>query len=31
MMWDAQVFDLDGWIIPAGLPEDRLARVPRTS
>ncbi|WP_375688120.1 extracellular solute-binding protein [Pseudooceanicola sp. LIPI14-2-Ac024] len=27
MMWDAQVFDLDGWIIPEGLPEDRLARV----
>ena len=27
MMWDAQVFDLDGWIIPAGLPEERLARV----
>lgn len=27
MMWDAQVFDLDGWIVPAGLPEDRLARV----
>ena len=27
MMWDAQVFDLDGWIIPADLPEDRLARV----
>jgi len=27
MMWDAQVFDLDGWIIPAGLPEDRLARA----
>ncbi len=27
MMWDAQVFDLDGWIIPAGLPEDKLARV----
>ncbi|MEO4042805.1 extracellular solute-binding protein [Hoeflea sp. CAU 1731] len=24
MLWDAQVFDLDGWIIPAGLPEDRL-------
>ncbi|MXU65660.1 extracellular solute-binding protein [Rhodobacteraceae bacterium KN286] len=23
MLWDAQVFDLDGWIIPAGLPEDR--------
>ncbi|WP_146588289.1 extracellular solute-binding protein [Puniceibacterium confluentis] len=27
MMWDAQVFDLDGWIIPTGLPADRLARV----
>ncbi|WP_240009553.1 extracellular solute-binding protein [Marinomonas algicola] len=27
MLWDAQVFDLDGWIIPAGLPEDRLERV----
>ena len=27
MMWDAQVFDLDGWIVPTGLPEDRLARV----
>ena len=27
MMWDAQVFDLDGWIIPEDLPEDRLARV----
>ena len=27
MLWDAQVFDLDGWIIPIGLPEDRLARV----
>ncbi len=27
IMWDAQVFDLDGWIIPTGLPEDRLARV----
>ncbi len=27
MMWDAQVFDLDGWIVPAGLPKDRLARV----
>jgi len=27
MLWDAQVFDLDGWIIPAGLPEERLARV----
>jgi putative spermidine/putrescine transport system substrate-binding protein len=30
MLWDAQVFDLDGWIIPAGLPEDRLA-ASRTS
>ena len=27
MLWDAQVFDLDGWIIPADLPEDRLNRV----
>ncbi|MEW9919776.1 extracellular solute-binding protein [Marimonas sp. MJW-29] len=27
MAWDWQMFDLDGWIIPAGLPEDRLARV----
>jgi putative spermidine/putrescine transport system substrate-binding protein len=27
MLWDAQVFDLDGWIIPTGLPADRLARV----
>lgn len=27
MLWDAQVYDLDGWIIPVGLPEDRLARV----
>ncbi|ARE41724.1 Spermidine/putrescine-binding periplasmic protein [Rhodovulum sp. P5] len=27
MLWDYQVFDLDGWIIPAGLPADRLARV----
>ncbi|MCY4258653.1 MAG: extracellular solute-binding protein [Rhodobacteraceae bacterium] len=25
--WDWQMFDLDGWIIPAGLPEDRLARA----
>jgi putative spermidine/putrescine transport system substrate-binding protein len=24
---DAQVFDLDGWIIPANLPEERLARA----
>lgn len=27
MLWDAQVFDLDGWIIPDGLPEERLNRV----
>lgn len=27
MLWDWQMLDLDGWIIPAGLPEDRLARV----
>ncbi|EPX77758.1 extracellular solute-binding protein [Litoreibacter arenae] len=27
MLWDAQVFDLDGWIIPAGLPEERKARA----
>ncbi len=27
MLWDAQVFDLDGWIVPAGLPEDRKKRV----
>ena len=27
MAWDWQMFDLDGWIIPTGLPEDRLARV----
>lgn len=27
MIWDAQMLDFDGWIIPAGLPEDRLARV----
>jgi spermidine/putrescine-binding protein len=25
MLWDAQVFDLDGWIIPTGLSEERLA------
>ncbi len=23
MLWDAQVFDLDGWIIPAGLSNER--------
>ncbi len=27
MLWDMQVFDLDGWIIPAGLSEERLARA----
>ena len=27
MMWDAQVFDLDGWIIPTGLSPEREARA----
>ncbi len=27
MMWDAQSYDLDGWIIPEGLDEPTLARV----
>jgi putative spermidine/putrescine transport system substrate-binding protein len=27
MLWDYQVFDFDGWVVPAGLPEDRLNRV----
>lgn len=27
MLWDAQMFDLDGWVIPEGLPEERLQRV----
>lgn len=27
MLWDAQVFDLDGWIIPEGLSDERLAAV----
>ena len=27
MLWDMQSFDLDGWVVPAGLPEDRKARV----
>jgi putative spermidine/putrescine transport system substrate-binding protein len=27
MLWDAQMLDFDGWVVPAGLPEDRLARV----
>ena len=27
ILWDWQMFDLDGWIIPAGLPEERQARA----
>jgi putative spermidine/putrescine transport system substrate-binding protein len=27
MAWDWQMFDLDGWIIPTGLSDERLARV----
>ncbi len=27
MLWDAQVFDLDGWVIPADLTEVRLEAV----
>ncbi len=27
MLWDYQVFDFDGWVIPADLPEERLNRV----
>ena len=27
MLWDAQVFDLDGWIIPAGLSDERKQRA----
>jgi putative spermidine/putrescine transport system substrate-binding protein len=27
MLWDYEVFDFDGWIVPADLPEDRLNRV----
>ncbi len=27
MLWDAQIFDLDGWIIPAGLSPERQARA----
>ena len=27
ILWDAQMFDLDGWIIPAGLSEEREARA----
>ena len=27
MLWDWQVFDFDGWVVPEDLPEDRLNRV----
>jgi putative spermidine/putrescine transport system substrate-binding protein len=27
MAWGYQMLDIDGWIVPTGLPEDRLARV----
>jgi len=27
MLWDAQVFDLDGWVVPAGLSEERKNRA----
>jgi putative spermidine/putrescine transport system substrate-binding protein len=27
MLWDAQMFDFDGWIIPVGLPPEREAAV----
>jgi len=27
MLWDTQVYDIDGWVIPKGLPENRLNRV----
>ena len=27
MLWDWQMFDLDGWIIPTGLSEERQARA----
>ncbi len=27
MLWDAQVYDLDGWIIPAGLSPERQKRA----
>ena len=27
MLWDYQVFDIDGFVVPEGLPEDRLNRV----
>ena len=27
MLWDAQVLNVDGWVIPAGLPPERKARA----
>lgn len=27
MLWDWQVFDFDGWVVPNDLPEDRMNRV----
>lgn len=27
MLWDWQVFDFDGWIVPAGLSDEKLAEV----
>ncbi|HUF87050.1 MAG TPA: extracellular solute-binding protein [Thermohalobaculum sp.] len=27
MLWDWQVFDLDGWVIPAGVSEDELPAI----
>jgi len=27
MAWGYQMLDIDGWVVPADLPEDRLARV----
>lgn len=27
MLWDWQVFDFDGWVVPADLPDDRMNRV----
>ena len=27
MLWDAQIYDLDGWIIPTGLSPEREARA----
>ena len=26
-LWDGQIIETDGWVIPAGLPADRLARA----